>query len=106
MKEHVRNIRKLVDDLTQKVKNNLYNAEIDTALSLQRAIFKESYIKKGSISYNFHISFVKVDGYYTGMAEISFFLQDIPLILPLDFIYDTLYSLKVNGAKIDPNSKG
>lgn len=40
------------------------------------------------------------------MAEISFFLQDIPLILPLDFIYDTLYTLKVNGVKIDPNSKG
>ncbi len=106
MKEHVKNIRKLVDDLTQRIKNSQFNADIDTALSLQRAIFRESYISKGSITYNYHIAFEKVSNYYTGMAEISFFLLDIPLMLPLDLVYDTLHALKVNGTSVAPNRQG
>lgn len=72
MEQHCRNIQKIIDDLAQMIDNNKYNSDIDTALTRQRAVAREIYIKKGSISYTFHISFEKDISSYQGMAEIIF----------------------------------
>lgn len=68
MEQHCRNIQKIIDDLTQMINNIEYNSDIDTALTRQRAVAREIYIKKGSIKYTFHISFEKVIESYKGMA--------------------------------------
>lgn len=68
MEQHCKNIQKIIDDLTQMIGNINYNSDIDTALTRQRAVARQIYIKKGSIKYTFHISFEKVIDDYTGMA--------------------------------------
>lgn len=59
MEQHCRNIQKIIDDLTQMINNINYNSDIDTALTRQRAVAREIYIKKGTIKYTFHILFSK-----------------------------------------------
>ncbi len=68
MEQHCRNLKRIVDDLSLRVKNIGYNADINNALSQVRANLRYDYIEAGSISYNFHISFVKDENYYIGMA--------------------------------------
>ncbi len=86
MEQHCRNIQKIIDDLTQMIGNIKYNSDVDTALTRQRAVARQIYIKKGSIKYTFHISFEKVIDSYKGMAEIIFQLNQVPEMLHLDSI--------------------
>lgn len=44
MDEHCKNLRKIVDDLTLRIQNITFNADIDTALTRQRAVVRYSYI--------------------------------------------------------------
>jgi hypothetical protein len=104
MEEHSRNIRKIVDDLTLRIKNTAYNVDINTALTQKRAILRFDYIEAGSITYTIHIAFARDSDYYTGMAEISFKLTSVPIFLPLDCVCDTIYALNVNGTKLYPNT--
>ena len=104
MEQHCRNLRKIIDDLSLRVKNVDYNIDINNALSQVRANLRFEYITPGSISYIYHIGFVKAENYYTGMAEITFTLSSVPIFLPLDCICETIYSLNVNGKKIYPNT--
>lgn len=106
LEQHCKDLRKIVDDLSLRIKNIGYNNDITTALSQVRADSRFDCIKAGSISYNSHIGFVKDSIYYTGMSEITFTLNTVPTFLPLDCICDKIYWLYVNGKKIYPNSSG
>jgi hypothetical protein len=68
-------------------------------LTHERAIFRSEHIKKGSISYNFHIS-VEAGTHYTGVSELHFELLEVPEELPIDFIIQEINKIVVNGNEI------
>lgn len=66
------------------------------ALVQERAELRGSVIEKGSISYDFHVSLQKGNA-YTGYAEISFQLRQLPPELVLDFKGKEVTRLNQNG---------
>jgi hypothetical protein len=106
MEEHSRNLRKIIDDLTLRIQNTSFNADINLSLSRLRAVDRYSYIQPSSVSYNFHLAFAKEEPSYEGMAEISFTLTKVPPVLPLDCLCNSIYKLNANQTAFPPLVNG
>jgi hypothetical protein len=64
MEQHIRNLKKIIDDLTLRIQNVVFNADTNLALSQARAMHRYSYIDPSSVKYTFHIAFVKEEQFY------------------------------------------
>ena len=69
-------------------------------LTKERAEFRAAHIKKGSVSYDFHLS-VEAGTHYSGVSEINFELQSVPNELVVDFKGQDISKILVNQVPID-----
>ena len=66
------------------------------ALTQERAFARSEVIKKGTISYDFHVS-LEVGTHYSGLSELTFDLLKIPAELAIDFKSKDIKTVVVNG---------
>jgi hypothetical protein len=62
MAAHCVNIRKIMDDITMSIENNVFNGETNLALSKIRAEQRKAYIKTDSISYISNLTYSNLTG--------------------------------------------
>lgn len=106
---HCVNISKIIDDLRQRIQNNNFNADSNLTLTQYRASQRFSYIDNETISYVSHIAYNdpgQTTTNYSGLTEITFYLNDIPKLLPIDFISSQITDVIVNGYNVGDVSNG
>ena len=62
--EHIKNLNKIVDDLTLKGSNMSANIGTNNSLTQVRAIDRLQYIETNSVLYNYHLTYYKDVNYY------------------------------------------
>lgn len=69
-------------------------------LTKERAEYRSEHIKKGSISYDFHVC-VEAGTHYSAVTEICFDLVKVPAELPVDFKIQEIKKILVNDKPIE-----
>ena len=72
MAAHVKNIKKIMDDLQLNLSNIGFNDEENGTLSRARAVDRHGWIREGSIAYNCHFCFREGEDIYEGLTQIEF----------------------------------
>lgn len=73
-----RDILKIIDDLNRRIRNYKFNDDTDNTLTQTRAEARFKLIGGGKINYNVHLAFEDESLEFTGLAEISFILKELP----------------------------
>jgi hypothetical protein len=111
MAAHCVNISKIIDDLNQRIRNNTFNNDSNLTLTQYRAAQRFSYIDNNTISYISHIDYLDPTDStgltnYAGLTEITFYLNNKPKLLPIDFISSNITDIVVNGYNVGSVSNG